>query len=324
MKHYPFSSPQLDFWFDQVLHPNVPLYNIGGYVRIAGPVNPTLFEQALNRVVAENDALRIILHEGEEGLPTQTFAEEMAVELDFRDFSERGNGHEGDHDLAHVSALAWMEREFVEPFPLYERSSFGFALCKVADDCYYWLKKYHHIIVDGWAISLIVQRVAAVYNALTAGESLEVGALPRQFPSYLAFIDNDKTYLDSEKFTRARDYWRDKYRELPEPLLTPHHTAKFQGRTIPSRRATLRLARDFHDRLAEFAQRHRVSVLHVILGALYCYFTRADRRQDLVVGLPTLGRNNAAFKQTVGLFAGISPAWFRFGADLDFVALMEV
>ena len=59
MKHYPLSSQQLDFWFDQVLHPNVPLYNIGGYVRIAGPVNPTLFEQALNRVVAENDALRI-------------------------------------------------------------------------------------------------------------------------------------------------------------------------------------------------------------------------------------------------------------------------
>nr|VFK25209.1 MAG: Condensation domain-containing protein [Candidatus Kentron sp. LFY] len=115
MKHYPLSSPQLDFWFDQVLHPNVPLYNIGGYVRIAGPVNPTLFEQALNRVVAGNDALRIILHEGEEGLPTQTFAEEMAVELDFRDFSERGNGHEGDHDLAHVSALAWMQQEFERP-----------------------------------------------------------------------------------------------------------------------------------------------------------------------------------------------------------------
>ncbi|MEK8019803.1 MAG: condensation domain-containing protein, partial [Candidatus Parabeggiatoa sp.] len=65
IKHYPLSSPQLDFWFDQILHPDVPLYNIGGYVRIEGPIDPTIFEKALNQVIAENDALRIMLHEGE-------------------------------------------------------------------------------------------------------------------------------------------------------------------------------------------------------------------------------------------------------------------
>jgi len=85
IKHYPLSSPQLDFWFDQILHPNVPLYNIGGYVRIEGPIDPSLFEKALNHVIAENDALRIILHEGE-SLPTQTFAENIHLKLDFHDF----------------------------------------------------------------------------------------------------------------------------------------------------------------------------------------------------------------------------------------------
>jgi len=69
--HHPLSSPQVDIWFDQILHPDVPLYTIGGYVWIAGPVDPARFEQALNRVIADNDALRILLHEGE-GLPTIT------------------------------------------------------------------------------------------------------------------------------------------------------------------------------------------------------------------------------------------------------------
>ncbi len=45
IKHYPLSSPQREIWFDQILHPDVPLYNIGGYVRIDGPIDPALFEK---------------------------------------------------------------------------------------------------------------------------------------------------------------------------------------------------------------------------------------------------------------------------------------
>ncbi|OAD22048.1 non-ribosomal peptide synthetase, partial [Candidatus Thiomargarita nelsonii] len=71
--HYPLSSPQLDIWFDQILYPNVPLYNTGGYVRIEGPIDPAQFEKAINQVIGENDALRTLIHEGE-SLPTQTFA----------------------------------------------------------------------------------------------------------------------------------------------------------------------------------------------------------------------------------------------------------
>jgi len=50
---------------------------------------------------------------------------------------------------------------------------------------------------------------------------------------------------------------------------------------------------------------------------------RTCNRNDFAIGLPMLNRNSAAFKQTAGVFTGISPAWFRFGTDLSFVELME-
>jgi hypothetical protein len=165
IKHYPPSSPQLDLWFNQILHPDVPLYNIGGYVRIEGAISPARFEKALTQVIEENDALRLILHEGE-SLPTQTFAENVGIQLDFQDFSETEN--------AHNSALKWIEQAFVKPFQLYDGLLFQFALCKASEQCYYWLKKYHHLIADGWAMSLIVQRVAAAYNALATSQTGEL------------------------------------------------------------------------------------------------------------------------------------------------------
>jgi hypothetical protein len=63
LKTYPLSSPQRDIWFDQILSPEVPLYNVGGYLRIDGPIDPALFEQALNQIIEENDALRLKFRE---------------------------------------------------------------------------------------------------------------------------------------------------------------------------------------------------------------------------------------------------------------------
>ncbi|RKZ60715.1 MAG: hypothetical protein DRR16_04190 [Candidatus Parabeggiatoa sp. nov. 3] len=308
IKHYPLSSPQLDFWFDQILHPDVPLYNIGGYVRIEGPIEPAIFEKALNHVIAENDALRIILHEGE-SLPTQTFAENVHINLDFQDFSTQENAFE--------SALKWIRCEFVKPFQLYDELLFQFALCKLEANCYYWLKKYHHLIVDGWGISLIVQRVAAEYNALATGQA------GGQYYCYQDFIQNDQAYFESTKFVKAKRYWQEKYREVPEPLMVRRYAAQFQGKTIPSQRATLRLKRPFYNQLIDFASKNKVSTFHVILGALYCYFVRTCHREDLSIGLFTLNRNSAAFKKTSGMFTKASPAWFRFGTDLNFVELVE-
>jgi hypothetical protein len=44
-----------------MLHPSVPLYNIGGYIQIDGAVYPKLFEQAINFLVQRHDALRTVL-----------------------------------------------------------------------------------------------------------------------------------------------------------------------------------------------------------------------------------------------------------------------
>jgi amino acid adenylation domain-containing protein len=303
------SSTQHEIWFDQILHPKLPQYNIGGYLQIEGAVEPIVFEKALNQVIEENDALRIILHEGE-NLPTQTFAKNLRIKLDFHDFSAKANAHE--------SALAWMKQAFAKPFQLYDKPLFQFALCQIAPDCYYSFQKYHHLIVDGWAISLIVQRIAAAYNALATGQS------GKQKPaSYKDFLQNDQAYLDSEKFAKAKHYWLSKYRSIPEPLLTRHYAAQFADKTIPSQLSILYLKRPLYNQLIEFATTNKVSPFHVILGALYCYFSKTTGQKDLVIGLPILNRGSGAFKQTVGLFTNLIPARFDFGLDSSFVELMQ-
>jgi len=310
IKHYPLSLPQREIWFDQMLHPSVPLYNIGGYIQVDGAVDPKLFEQAINLLVQRHDALRTVLVPGTSDLPMQTFLEVLKITVPIHDFSGENNPRK--------SALAWMEQQFVQPFDWYEKPLFHFALLKIDDNCFLGFGKYHHLFVDGWSFSLITQSLAKIYTQLIRGQKIE-----RVAPSYLAFVKNDRAYIESERYEVHRQYWIKKYQTLPEPLFAPRYLSQFVDQIPPSERRVLWLPRPFYNRLQALAKNTQSTLFHVVLGALYVYFTRTTQREELAIGLPVLNRSNATFKETVGLFIGVSAAWFQFGTQLSFRQLLK-
>lgn len=85
------------------------------------------------------------------------------------------------------------------------------------DDLHYRLgTQAHHLILDGWGFGQMLQSLAGIYSALEQGRQPDLSA-----PSYIDFIDSDEQYRESPRYARDRRYWLDKYRVLPEPLLTP-------------------------------------------------------------------------------------------------------
>ncbi|AUX46361.1 hypothetical protein SOCE26_078670 [Sorangium cellulosum] len=313
MKHeakaYPLSTLQEDIWLGQMLHPEIPLYNASASVRIDGTLDVALFERALEYVVAQHDAFRLVLVEGE-GVPTQRILERAPVNLTYHDLSE--------HDDAESRAHQWMLREVAEPLSLYGKPLYGFALLKVAENRYYWLKKYHHLIIDGWVVTLVVQRAAEAYNALLAGQPLS----DEPAPSYMDFVMDDRAYVASEQFQRDAAYWKDVYATLPEPVFQRRHGIS-PAEGSKSYQSELHLDQDFCARMRAFAAEHRTTLNQMILGALYCYFVRVGGRDDWAVGLFSQNRRTPAFKQTVGLFSTIFSAWYRFGTKMTFLELLR-
>lgn len=46
---YQLTSYQREIWFDQMLHPDAPVYNIGGYVVIESQVDPNFSKKQPTR-----------------------------------------------------------------------------------------------------------------------------------------------------------------------------------------------------------------------------------------------------------------------------------
>ncbi|WP_428229100.1 amino acid adenylation domain-containing protein [Flavobacterium sp.] len=292
--------PQQDIYFDQLLHPNEPIYNIGAKIEIKGHINTEIFNKAYIELINQHDAYRIVLGQVQENV-TSKIVDEHASKLGFIDFSKSENPVE--------EATLYMQKEFMKPFDLFgENLLHVFTLVKVTDDYHYLFSVYHHIITDGWGTSLMFQRLVQNYN-----EIFEFGDVRTVYPfSYKAFIEDDAAYQNSESFLEDKKYWVQKFQSLPENLFDKIDDAIQINK---SSRKELIIKREVYNQLNGLASDYKCSTFNLILAILYTYFGRKHQNTDFAIGLPVLNRSKSTYKKTVGLFMGISP--LKIALDFD-------
>lgn len=307
---YPLSSVQREIWFDQSLTPEAPIYNIGGYHRIEGDFDPDAFRRAIRQLVQETDILRLRLCP-QEDMPLQSFPEQPEIEVGFCDCRQ------AEDPLA--TALAAMQVNISRPFRLIEEPLCRHTLYRLAENTYIWSHVHHHLLIDGWAVSLIMQRVAALYHALRNGQATP----PAPGVSYAEFVANDNAYLESAQHERNRQYWQQQFAPPPEPLFAVRSQYLGCQDIVAGPTHTIFLDRARYDRLGALAEAHSATLFHALISLLCVYFSRTGNRDECVIGLPVLNRTTPAFKQTIGLFASVIPVRFAVDRETSFSTLMQ-
>ncbi|MDU8458405.1 non-ribosomal peptide synthetase [Pseudomonas syringae group sp. J254-4] len=308
---FPLTAAQRDIWLDQISRGDSPLYNIGGYLQLTGPVDPANLHRALEQLVAAHESLRTVLMPGAgaDGLPLQSYAAVMPLTLPLHDFS--------DHPEPTRAARALVNDHMRLPYALDGSPLIDFRLIRLAQDQHWLVGQAHHLILDGWGFGQLFKSLGELYSALMAGERLELSA-----PGYRAFIADDAQYHASKRYSLDKAYWLEKYRNLPEPLLVSRYHNRRATDPAPSHAWVQALPQALHARMKQFAERHNASAFHVLLAVLHVYFTRTAQREEWIVGLPLLNRNGARFKATLGHFAQVSAVRMAFADGLDFGALV--
>jgi len=292
--------PQTDIYFEQLLYPEDPIYNIGAKISIEGEVDINAFKQAYQALIDQHDAYRSIL---------RRIDDEVDLVI-----SHTHNSCLGFIDLSAIedakqAANVYMEKEFKKPFDLLSGNFLhAFTLIKVRDNFYYLFSVYHHIITDGWGTSLMFQRLVQFYN-----EIIELGKVQSDYPFlYTDFVKDDEHYCKSTAFDEDKKYWKDRFLSLPESMFIPLNATVRLNRSL---RKELILDREFYNQLIQFSANRKATTFHVILATLFCYFGRVYQNDDFAIGIPVLNRLNAKFKKTVGLFMGVNPFRLRFDFD---------
>ena len=303
--NFPLTSVQREIWFDQIKHPETSIYTIGGYIQINGYLDTHQFRMAIQHVVDSNDAFRTVFC-STDSIPVQSFSENLHYDTPLIDCSK--NDHPFDF------AIAWMKQSFLKPFQSDHPPLFEFALLKISQHLYFWFIKIHHLIADGWSISICVQQVAHAYTSIQQNMKLEQNTF-----SYKTFIQDDQKYIHSEKFSFDRHYWQSVFPALPEPLFKN----AFKSSCIKTDTKTYYINRSLYEHISNTARHMNQTIFRFFVAALYIYYSRTTQNKEFVIGIPILNRSSDKFKQTMGLFVGVMPAKFSFGLDIAVKPLLE-
>ncbi len=283
------SLSQREVWLDQRAWPASPHLNIGGYNFMRGALDEGRFKAALACLVAENEALRLVPRAD----GSQRLLEHVEPQLLVIDVGAGPNPQEAIR--AHCQAL------IAQPFALDGRPLWRFVLLRAGPELYGLTIQFHHLVMDGWGTSLVMQRWCELYNEL---ESKGVAA-PLVVPRYRQFVVESNAYRDSDAFLRDEAYWRGQVPALPAPLIERRY-AEARAEQLPgSRVAVQAIARADYARLEAHAQEQGASTFNYFLAALALYFARVNHCGEVLIGVPSLNRGGRHFKSTPGMFAGV-------------------
>ncbi|GAB2997535.1 non-ribosomal peptide synthetase [Psychrosphaera aestuarii] len=293
MKLLPLSVPQKEIWTEWLAWSNSAHLNIGGYTEITGVLDTGLFEKALQLLVQENSALRLIPNiKG-----SQASRDDVIPIYEFVDLS-----HCEDPKQAIMEwQEQWMEREF----DFKNAPPVRFALLKEHDRRHYLVIQAMHTIMDGWSLSLTTQKLGDCYNRLM---TKTVNSLVPQ-ADYLDFIEASNEYLQSNTYKKDHEYWIHAFSKLPEPLFTERYgNIEKKATELPKAYiAKHHIDETLRVKIATFCRDNKATAFQVYLAVLSIYIFKSQNVSEVVIGVPSLNRGGNKYKNTLGMFVAVLP-----------------
>src|SRR4051794_5064632 len=297
----PLSDAQLGIWFAQTIDQSSTTYNLAEYLEIGGPVDATLFEVALQQVVAETEALHVRFVSNAD-MPGQIIGPAPDWSMSLVDVS----GAAGPQ----AAAERWMRADLAKPVDLTRGPLFAYALLKAAPDRFFWYSRYHHIVMDGFGFALVARRVADVYSSLVAGRAADPGT----FGSLTPLLEDEAGYRRSKRFEQDRQFWIDYLADLQEP-------ASLGERARPAAHGFIRhsglLPFSGLQHLHSVAHRAGVSLPQFVIAAAAIFVHRLTGAQDVIVDVPLTGRVTPAARRAPWMMSNVLPLRLAVRADMS-------
>ena len=299
----PLTSAQARMWFLSRLQPDACAYTVATGLRFETPLDGAAIRMAAIAVCRDVDVLRARFVE-EDGIPAMRIAQADGFEPDLRYARAKGD----------------VERFVVTRLQAAMR--FAFDLAAGAPPCWFELIEadggvvalivcQHHVVTDGWSLSLLADRLAAAYGAAWTGTSLV------SRPSRFSAIAKTPAPIASESL----GFWTELLGgapALPLAFARPRpSTQRFMGAS-----QTLAWPETVADRIAALTREHRTTPYVVTLALVGGFLGRLCEQDDFVLGTPHANRTEPDHEETLGLFVNSFGVRIRPAASTNLSALI--
>ena len=244
---------------------------------IEGRLDAGVFARAWQEAVDRNPILRTSFHWEAAAKPLQLVHRRVPLPIDQHDW----RGLTEDESAQRLAA--YVATDSRRSMPLDAPPLMRLGIIRIGEERWRIVWTFHHILLEGWSASLLLQQVIAFYRRLR-GEDV---AIPEARP-YRDYIQ----WIQRQDVGKAEAYWRRTLGDITAPTDLRVWRAPGSVGADGEQYAceVLRIPTGTTARLREAARRGRVTVNTILQGAWAVLLSRYSGERDVVFGSVVSGR----------------------------------
>ena len=294
-------APQSGVYFEQLL------FTLQGHLNVAA------FKQAWIQIISRYPVFRTSFHWDEVDKPLQVVHTD--VDLPWEEINWIGLTTDAQEERLNT----FIENDRQQGFNLNRAPLMRLFLIQVEADTFQFLWSHHHMLLDGWCLSIVFKEVFALYEALSQGQTLHLET-PRPYRDYIV-------WLQQQDLAKAENFWR----QILKGFVFPTPVAVCQASDASSHpqetyhEQHLWLSETLTDALKSFVRRYHLTLGTLVQGAWALLLSRYSGESDVVFGVTVSGRPATlqGVESMVGLFINTLPARMQISEDLSLLSWLQ-
>jgi amino acid adenylation domain-containing protein len=290
---YPLAFTQQRLWMLDRLQPGSAAYNMPLAARFRQPLEHAVVERALGEIVRRHGALRTRFEARDEA-PVQVVEPFTSFHLPIHDLSALPEA-EREAELARLAG-----EEATTPFVLDREPAFRARFVRMGDADVALLATMHHIVSDGWSVSVFWGELMELLAAYAAGLASPLPPLPVQFGEHAR---RERERLSGPALDGMLAWWRSELAGAPTLLEIPTDHPR---PAVASQRGAAfgaELDATLAERVGALALAEGTTPFNVLLAVFQLLLGRYADTDDLLVGTAVAGRHTRDVEPLIGFFA---------------------
>jgi amino acid adenylation domain-containing protein len=290
--HVPASSAQRMLWLFEQAEPDQPAYNLPRALLIKGKLNIDALRDSFRTLVRRHDVLRMGFVE-QDGEILQTEVENVTIDLPIRDLMHLP----GERRM--TEALRLVAEEGRVAFDLARAPLLRILLLAIGEEEHVLVLVVHHLVADGWSMSIVFDEIAEIYGSRAAHRAPE---LPRLALRYADYARWQRDHLTEATLAADLAFWRATLHDCPVLLEIPVDYARPAVLSHVGSCHRFRIESDVTARLKASSRRAGGTLYMGLLAVFQILLARYSCSQDILVGTPLSGRNDGDLRELIGCF----------------------
>lgn len=295
------TNSQKSIWVTEQYYKGSSINNICGSAIIEEQINFEKLKQAIEIVCKKHDSFKLQI-KIENGEVKQELSDRQEMQI----------------DVINVADLETLEREKEKivrtPFKLENSKLYKFYIFKFQNGEGGFMLNIHHLISDAWTLAFICNEIIKTYSDLKQNKETETKAIY----SYIDYIKAEQEYLQSEKYQKDKQYWEEKFQEIPEVATIPGSKQNADESNPAGERKQFNLNTEQVTKIKKYCKENKISLYNFFMAIYSIYIGEISNLDEFVIGTPILNRTNFKEKNAAGMFINMAPFKIKMSQNEEF------